>query len=430
MSPRLSGSTRCPWYDSAMFDYLDTDDFMQSMTASQGIYDTLYPLLFSDVLGINDNNYINSFALWDYAQYQFTHNASLHAAIGDVPMTAYNSSKPSTVTAANDYLAILRYYASHFAAETNGNLTASGRHPNDKIQAIAGQTFGSQVLSLLSQNIKSEGSSVKLSLLFGDYDVFIAFAALAQIGAATGEQLDFMSIPQWGSIMTFELFSNNADLKGGMYPNNSDALWVRFQFRNGTSDEEALRSYPLFGRDLSQVNIPWDQFVDLMSNFVGSAGQWCETCSSMNLWCEAYEGLGGYLNSMPPGWDDDDDDEKKKLTPAVAGVIGGIVTASVAGIAVLLAALLGGFRVHRAGKTSGGMGGLGRIKAFKGGDRFRSDPDFTAGFGKTSKERIGSWEAGDQHSVANVERAPSYRKGDDGLSFVDGLKPAKVHEHI
>ena len=104
---------------------------------------------------------------------------------------------------------------------------------------------------------------------------------------------------------------------------------------------------------------------------------------------------------------------RKGPSPAVAGVIGAVVTAAVAGIVALLAFFLLGCRVRR--ERAHPMGG------FKGGEKLASDADLTKG-GTAGKghERVGSWELGD---AAEAEEAA-------GGGIFGGMSGALDHKAV
>src|SRR5208282_6621241 len=132
-------------------------------------------------------DYYNAYDLWEYANYQYVHNR-----------TVYEHLDPAD-------LAELRVLASQEEFARNGDLSVSGLTKGDRILAISGQTFAAHVLSLLGLNIGSEGSSEKLNVLFSDFEVFLAFFSLSGL---SGINEQFTQIPEQGSVMVFELFSN------------------------------------------------------------------------------------------------------------------------------------------------------------------------------------------------------------------------------
>jgi hypothetical protein len=133
------------------------------------------------------------------------------------------------------------------------------------------------------------------------------------------------------------------------------------------------------------------------------------------------------------------------ISPAVAGVIGAVVTLVVVGILAAVLALLGGLRVYKI-KTKGrsDLGG------FKGGEKLASDADLTVAKAKVGgivtgppagrlHERVGSWELGDQTKARDAqipnlgssdlpERRPSFE--DDELHVHPLAAPVKPDDHV
>lgn len=100
----------------------------------------------------------------------------------------------------------------------------------------------------------------------------------------------------------------------------------------------------------------------------------------------------------------DNEKSHSKLSPAVAGVIGAVVTLAVAGLLFAVAMLVGGIRFHRVERNN-----KSQLGGFKGSRKLASDADLSlpkngvapagivsfggdAGTRKTPHERIGSWE--------------------------------------
>lgn len=330
-------------------------------------------------------NYGNAIHLYYYALYQYNHNSSIHDMANSAGL-----------------LNTLNGFASEQAISFN---TPS---MGDSIQSISGQTFGSKVIQQFQQTIMSDGVSDKLSLYFGSYEPMVAFFYLSSLSTSDLTGRHFSTLPDHGSMMAFELFSyvqEGQDDASTPFPNTTD-LWVRFIFRNGTSDTDPLISYPLFNLGNSETDMKYNDFVTEIGEFaVNDLSDWCSACASISLFCEAV------LNNESSG---SGSGSKKTLhSKGVNGVVGGIIGAIVTLVVVLLIALilaLCGFRMqYRGKKIPDSAGSVGIFKrgssgargGFKGPEKLASDTDVNivkgsgAGAGAAVKhERVGSWEMG------------------------------------
>jgi hypothetical protein len=218
--------------------------------------------------------------------------------------------------------------------------------------------------------------------------------------------------------MTFELFSNPTSTSPGenlttAFPPTNE-LFVRFLFRNGTSDTSPIIEYPLFGRGNSEDDMSWMDFVQGMGDFtVDDVNEWCAACNSITLFCEAIDTDVSNNTSTSSS----EACGKKALNPAIGGVIGATVTLAVALLAVLILGLCG-FRLESRGRRKGSqdVGGIGVLKrsgsgtqgGFKGAEKLASDTDLTlkggAGASVVRHERVGSWELNDQKQGNSLDK--------------------------
>jgi hypothetical protein len=173
---------------------------------------------------------------------------------------------------------------------------------------------------------------------------------------------------------------------------------------------------------------------------------WCTTCNSFSVFCPAFTGTDGSLSpttSLSP--------DHHRLSPAVAGVIGAVVTLVVAALLFAAVMVLGGVRLHRIERR--GQSDLG---GFKGGNKLASDQDLTlpkGGAGATiihaenpaypapvrGHERVGSWELRDQAKAEEAQgrmmnpaairpRRPSYEE--DEMHISPFTPPVAAHNHV
>lgn len=431
---RIAGNEDCTTYSMSQVDTLSSDAYEFQVANTSSFYNNLSSTVFAG-LSPAIVNYYNAYELYEYALYQYNHNSSASQAL-DVGT-----------------LSRLQNLASQQQFETNT--------PNSEgtIAAIAGNTFAAKVLQQFNQIVASSGVSDKMTLLFGSYEPFLSFFALSNLSVGPSAS-KFNSLPVHGSVMVFELFSytgeGNSFNASATFPTTDD-LWVRFLFRNGTSDTEELISYPLFGRGNSQVDMTWDDFVTGMGDFsLNEVSDWCTSCQSINLFCEAiWTDIDNGTSSSTNG-----NSHEKKLSPVIGGVIGATVTIGLFIICAIVLILFG-FRLDyhekRAKGVDGSEGGIGVLKrngsagGFKGAEKLASDTDLRlkSGAGATivRHERVGSWELNEsptsptdrKHSSLDkeIERGRVVSTADYGRHSEDGIgninpfgDPVKPVDHV
>ena len=418
----IAGEVSCPAYTASAYEYYTSPEYAIILDTSAEFYEGLEEDFLSGIFTNSSVGYFDAYYIWDYLQYGFIHNTSIADHISE------------------ETLLHARALADQLTFALNGNTSASGSTPGDQIRAIGGRTLATRIVEALYTNIDTSGKYDKMTLLFGSYEPMVSFAALA--GLASEQNPQFYSIPDPGSSMVFELFSLSVN-DTGEYPDRSD-LNVRFLFQNGTGDGTQLISYSLFGGDPSQDFITFSEFVSGMEAiWMPSVADWCDVCSSFSVFCPAFVGDGGSSPSNPTYGAEPP--SHRGISPAVAGVIGAVVTLVVVGILAAVLALLGGLRVYKI-KTKGrsDLGG------FKGGEKLASDADLTVAKAKVGgivtgppagrlHERVGSWELGDQTKARDAqipnlgssdlpERRPSFE--DDELHVHPLAAPVKPDDHV
>lgn len=206
----------------------------------------------------------------------------------------------------------------------------------------------------LSSIINSSGTANKLNLLVGSYDTFLSFFALASLPRV---HRNFRGLPDYASTMVFELlsFGNPSDTA---FPTNPKDLYVRFLFRNGTTDD--LNEYPLFGRPHAEAVMPWWEFRDAMQNIsVSTLSQWCAVCGATGSFCTPG-------STVIP--DFEEPRGSSELSPTVAGVVGAVTAVLFVGL-VMAAAMVGwGVRFAKSRKYTSERG-------FNGGEKLGSSYD-------------------------------------------------------
>jgi hypothetical protein len=354
-------------------------------------------------------NYKSAQEIYDYVNYQFTHDPSIHS------------------TLANDtsYMGVydqLRYLADEDAWYMYGNTSTSSTDVD--LQAIGGKTLAAEILksfrlSVADKNTTEDqkGTSHPLTFYFGEQDAMISLLSLMMLDSTNS---NFKSIPPYASAMLFELFSAGS---------NTDDLWVRFSFHNGSSslEQDKLVAYPMFGSARSQLETPWSMFQDEFGKIgIPSMGEWCNSCESASSFCSGTDGNGGPLVTPSSG----DDEENKEVSPAVAGAIGAIITIVLAGLLFAAAMILGGLRLHRVERND-----KSQLGGFKGSSKLASDPDVSlAGNGagitgyrdhKRGHERVSSWEL-------RQKEFGSERSSEESFGAIDAVtsRPAEAHQRV
>ncbi|MCJ1321599.1 hypothetical protein MMC15_006944 [Xylographa vitiligo] len=409
----LAGQTNCNGFLVSGSEYFDTPEYLSVAAATQDFYQSIATSIFGGELPNTDINYHNAYYIFDYVNYGFIHNETIHDRITE------------------DQLSQLRTLADQWEFAINGNLSASGYYKGDRIRSIAGQTLAAEILELFLNSIETGGSDSKLNLLFTTFDPMISLASLIGLPDMYAE---FFGLPELGSSMVFEMFTP-ADVLLDAYP-SVDQLQIRFLFRNGTNSTTNLDEYPIFGNSETTMAMSLNDFTTAIEGIMtATVGEWCDVCQSDSVFCAAYTNT---TNSSLPSTSTPSISPASR--PAVAGIIGAIIALILAGLALALAMLLFGIRFHRRPnpKRRSHLGG------FKGAEKMASDPDLTVlkgGAGATvvregqtpGHERVGSWELGEGSKgkdfgalpSAAGERRPSFEADEE----MHG-EPVKVDERV
>ena len=335
-----------------------------------------------------------------------------------------------------------RYYADEYAWNFWGN-TASSNNDTDT-QAIGGMTLAKQILFQLqnlvidrkNHSTSTPGSSQPLNILFGEKDPMISLMSLMLMDARDN---NFRAIPTYASAMIFELFSTGSN---DTFPTNEDDLWVQFYYHNGTTDYKGqLTAFPMFTHGPSQTQMKWSDFQMMFEEItMPTLPEWCATCSSPALFCTGVDS-DTILVTNPKSQSNSDG---HAVSPAVAGVIGAVVTLAVAGLLFALAMLAGGVRFHRVQRRP-----KSELGGFKGSSKLASDPDvanLTKGgampagivsFGatnttdpRTRHERVGSWELRQKEFGKDIgDEFPSPRESFDHIDAMTS-KPVQPRESV
>lgn len=268
---RTQGGAGCRKHEDALLDFERNNAVSSFDRDHKAFYQSLWDRVFCEAFPRARTNFYNAYDLYDYAAFRWNHD---------------NETR-SLMTAGE--LARLRLLASTEQRLRHANLSDSGIADSDQTHAIAGRTLAGRVVHLFSQNINSRGERNKLNLVFTSHEPFLAFFALADLSASSGL---FTQLPHHGATMTFELFSSARHSNETAYP-STDALRVRFLYRNSTDPHAHFETHPIFGHADSRM--PFARFKTVMSDVgIGDAATWCRVCASKSCFC-------GTLTDSPRG---------------------------------------------------------------------------------------------------------------------------------
>lgn len=290
----LKGDEGCPVATEAQKNFKSSAEFKKRDEASRTFYESFWVNI-DDVYDYQQSNmsYTNAYDIFDLLNVASIHNASSNGNITE------------------EELFQLRTLADSAEFGSNYNSSEPGR-------SIGGQAFAGVVLDQLNQTVSMKGKQ-KFALMAGSYDTFLAFFGLANL---TSSSSDFFGLPHYAATMSFELFSSETV---DAFPESTDSLRVRFLFRNGSDDGEALRTFPLFGG--SEDSMSYNEFVSAMQEIaITSAEGWCNVCQSDLLFCAAYN------STSPSSARSEQGKAGGGMSNAVAGVIGAMVTLGVVAI--------------------------------------------------------------------------------------------------
>ncbi|EPE07126.1 histidine acid phosphatase [Ophiostoma piceae UAMH 11346] len=395
----VAGQLQCSAYQASAIDYRRSTAASEMYSSTLSFYEQIWPAVFEGVYSESTTNFYNAYDLYDYASYQYAHDSEVHSTLNQSEINA------------------LRTYASVQQRALSANLTATSAtdgRSNNMIRAIAGRMLAQQAVNQLRQNMVSSGASNKLSLTFGSYEPLISFFALSGLldGPDAG---DFQMLPAAGATMVFELYSLASDrLVSGnntLYPEDNE-LHVRFLYRAGVSSTDDWGTYSLFpGTDNntnSALNMTYSQFSGAMKAVgVDSVADWCDMCDAAAVFCPGMLENAGYTSGSGSGSgsgssSSGSSSSGKKISPALAGVIGAIVTLAVFALPIAAFLLFGKVRLAFVPKSSGSfsasqnknkrLSNNSATAGFKGEERKVQDADVAVSRSGVGHERVGSWE--------------------------------------
>ena len=330
----LQGMAYCPNLQTSISNFETTASYQDVASNTNSFYQSLA----NDVLGaVSGYNlaYSSAYDLWDYISYQSLHNSS--AKISE------------------DTVAQARYLADSYVYSVYGNITA-----DNNIRVVGGRTLANITLDSLIHS--------KLTNIFTSFEPIVSLFALMGLDGLSD---NFRAMPNLGSSLVFELFTNDSIPLSDptQMPDDVNDLSVRFLFRNGTTattniSQTGLGIYPIFGHDDTQGSMSFEDFANAMEGImISDPGIWCEACGAESNFCANF-------TNAAANHDPSNDSSTHQVTPVVAGVIGALVALVVAAILLLLAMLLLGIRFRRERKQR-----RSELGGFKGSEKLASDPD-------------------------------------------------------
>jgi hypothetical protein len=253
-----------------------------------------------------------------------------HSTVFDLINAAriHNSSIPFEDRLTDDNLDRLFHYAS----TQQWNLAFN---KSDPARAIAGSVLGGQIVNSLGAVVDGERDAPLVNIQFGSHDTFMSFFGLSNLTKASP---DFYGICNFASSMALELVTNATG------PPKPENVGVRFLFSNGTTSQNELTAFPLFGQ--KQTLLPWSDFKRKMTEFsINDDQAWCELCGSTEGRCATLRAPGDNNDDKNGPKNDPKNNSNKGITKTIAGAIGSVVTLAVTAAIESLLMLCGGYRL-------------------------------------------------------------------------------------
>ncbi|TDZ74702.1 hypothetical protein CTRI78_v000673 [Colletotrichum trifolii] len=413
----IRGNTECTqWQISTQAEMTRDPDWLQMYNRTLPTYQALFsrPPLNDGIYSLSNANLWDAYNIWDYVRYRYNHEQDVKDGLA----STYNKDQQ-----------FLQLYARNQQLGLNSDEVPSGLKKGDRIRTVAGMTFARKVVEALKSNMNFAGYSHKMTLMFSSHEVFMSFFVLAQLQHANLPlSSPFWNIPEHGATMVFELIGDQPN-QPDMYPTAGN-LYVRFLYRRNAKPDTPFEEFGLFGLPAVETRITYSFFQQEMRKFAIDVPEWCAMCSSSQPFCSArasttHPTLGESIRSGVQN-------------PIVAGVIGASIVLAVLGLGVVAAAVLGGFRIRRAGKDAADNKDGGRaatLGGFKAAEKMASDPDLTVTRRGVHHERQGSWELREDRTPVGIVLTKSSasvksKDADDDAASVMGASPVTPRENV
>ncbi|GKT47125.1 uncharacterized protein ColSpa_07306 [Colletotrichum spaethianum] len=418
-SVSIQGNTDCPQWRISTTSVMQLDPYMESLyEASLPGYQSLFSTspLNDSTIPPYSANFWDAYNLYEYVRYRYSHEQAI-----------YDAMKADYA----QHSEFLLMYARQQQLNMTSNQAVSGLKKGDMIRTIAGRTLGRKVVDAFEANGNFAGYSNKMTLMFSSHEPFMSFFSLAQLQQENQTLTSpFWNIPDNGVAMVFELIGDQPN-EPDAYP-TEDNLYVRFLYRENADPNTPFKEYSLFGlSNNTETRVTYSYFKQEMLKFGVDVSTWCSICGSVQAFCE------WRTTKTPPTVGEVIRSAVQK--PAVAGVIGAVIVLAVLGLVVVVAAVLGGFRIHRAAAGPKDRGGrIARLGGFKAAEKMASDPDLSISKRGVHHERQGSWELRNGRDVVTSQVGIVMGKSsssvrtksiDSGMSVL-GASPVTPRENI
>ncbi|KAJ6264930.1 hypothetical protein Dda_1083 [Drechslerella dactyloides] len=326
--------------------YYGSEDYKNAYLESIDFLNSLYEPYFAGVFTKDQIIYYNSYILYDYVnQNRLAGNETL-------------------LEMSDSDFQQLRVYANRLQFNLYANTTIStlpdwaDDQYDLRRREVGGRALAGKVSRMFRDSITSGGFQNRFNFVLGDYDLMLSFFAIANL---TSRSDDFFGLPDLGSSMVFELYTDDPTLTidGQLDPTS---VKVAFGFRNGTTVDDTLTYWPLFDEnsDGNSVSMLYDRFIEKMdAAAVSNVGQWCSVCNAQVDFCTA-ESVSGGTNFPQPSGSQRGSNNSKGMSPAVAGIIGAIIMLAIVGIIAAIAFFLFGIGVRRERRRSSILSSISR----------------------------------------------------------------------
>ncbi|KAF4336343.1 histidine acid [Fusarium beomiforme] len=417
-STAVQGTARCSAWQTEITTNLTQEPGLDEL------YDSTLPFyqnLFSTapLAGTIDIDYANlwsAYALWEFVDYQYRHNETVHGELKNAN---------TTLSFLNTYAVTMERAQNSYQGDVDDNSELG------MIYSVAGRTLAYKVAQQFKSNIRWGSSYNKLTFMFGSLDPIMSFISLS--GLLTKDNMfqdPWASLPKPGAALVFELFGENPDSPDEQP--SIDSLRVRMSYRASADADEPFQNQPLFKSGPS--GIAYSNFISQMNILGTSPNQWCDVCGpTPAAWCI-------FTDSDGSNWGDD----SSSMGPVIAGLIGAIIAIAVLAVLLTCMCVCGGLRFRRkgpeepthsaaaAGSTPGG---------FKGPEKKDGDADVVVTKQGIHHERVGSWELRSPNELppqtsgivtkdlGSPPRRRSLDDSDDDISVM-GAAPVKARESV
>ncbi|KAJ5782926.1 hypothetical protein N7457_004700 [Penicillium paradoxum] len=416
----VEGQAACNVYHAAEAEYRDSEEVQDITRDTEALYRKIWKLALSGVYDESFVTYKNAVQISEYLEYELVHNNSLLESLNHADIRRARS-------LADQYM---------WSTNSQQSSSSESRSTSRAASPIAGQALASSIIEAFNLNIQENGARQKMTLVFGGDEPAMALSSL--MGLANQQQSNFFSRLARGGSFVFELYSfEDSSESYPSYP-EIDNLYVRFFLHNGTNDATEFQPYSFFGHGPSRASISYNEFRSELETFaVASTQEWCLWCNAESVFCNGVLDQNASYRK-----------KKKNMSPAVAGVIGAVVTLVAVAIIAAIVSFVCGIRKSKARKASlGGFKGPGKLASdvdvsFREpvwenskSSNTEATHDLPTGVVVQGHERLGSWEMSqgrkemeNVHSDGTKVRWPI--DGDDDWRIHSGLRPVKIRESV